>query len=115
MQLISAISCIANDGILVQPKIVKEIINTETHAVTSIDSVEVRQVISSETATKMLDMMESVVSSGTGRTASVKGYSVGGKTGTSEPPVEDKGFGYVTSFVGVSPSDNPEIIILVAL
>lgn len=59
--------------------------------------------------------MESVVSSGTGKSASVKGYSVGGKTGTSEPPVEDKEFGYVTSFVGVSPSDNPEIIIFVAL
>lgn len=115
MQLISAISAIANDGILVQPKIVKEIINTETHAVTSIDSVDIRQVISSETANKMLDMMESVVSSGTGKSASVKGYSVGGKTGTSEPPVEDKEFGYVTSFVGVSPSDNPEIIIFVAL
>ena len=115
MQLISAISCIANDGILVEPKIVKEIINTETYAVTSINTVETRQVISSETANKMLDMMESVVSSGTGKSASVKGYSVGGKTGTSEPPVEDRDFGYVTSFVGVSPSDNPEIIILVAL
>jgi len=115
MQLISAISCIANDGILVQPRIVKEIINTQTHAVTNIDTVEVRQVISTETANKMLDMMESVVSSGTGKSASVKGYSVGGKTGTSEPPVEDKDFGYVTSFVGVSPADNPEIIILVAL
>lgn len=115
MQLISAISCIANDGILVEPKIVKEIINTETYAVTSINTVETRQVISSETANKMLDMMESVVSSGSGKSASVKGYSVGGKTGTSEPPVEDRDFGYVTSFVGVSPSDNPEIIILVAL
>lgn len=115
MQLINAISSIANDGILMQPRIVKEIINTETHAVTNIDTVEVRQVISTETASKMLDMMESVVSSGTGKSASVKGYSVGGKTGTSEPPVEDKGFGYVTSFVGVSPADNPEIIILVTL
>ncbi len=115
MQLISAVSCIANDGILVQPKIVKEIINTETHAVTSMDTVEIRQVISTETANKMLDMMESVVSSGSGKSASVKGYSVGGKTGTSEPPLDDKNFGYVTSFVGVSPSDNPEIIILVAL
>lgn len=59
--------------------------------------------------------MESVVSNGTGKSATVKGYSVGGKTGTSEPPLDDNDFGYVTSFVGVSPSDNPEIIILVAL
>ncbi len=115
MQLISAISAIANDGILMQPRIVKEIVNTETHAVTSIDTIETRQIISTETANKMLDMMESVVSNGTGKSANVKGYSVGGKTGTSEPPLDDKNFGYVTSFVGVSPSDNPELIILVAL
>lgn len=115
MQLITAISAIANDGVLMQPRIVKEIINTDTNAVTTVDTVEVRQVISSETSSKMLDMMESVVTDGTGKLGAVKGYSVGGKTGTSEPPVEDKDFGYVTSFVGVSPADNPEIIVLVAL
>ncbi len=115
LQLITAISSIANDGILMQPRIVKEIVNTDTNAVTNVEPVQVRQVISSETASKMLDMMESVVTSGTGKLGAVKGYSVGGKTGTSEPPVEDKNFGYVTSFVGVSPSDNPEVIVLVAL
>lgn len=115
MQLITAISSIANDGILMQPRIVKEIVNTDTNAVTSIDPVEVRQVISSETAEKMLDMMESVVTDGTGSTGAVKGYSVGGKTGTSEPPVEDKDYGYVASFVAVSPAENPEIVVLVAL
>lgn len=115
LQLITSISAIANDGVLMKPRIVKEIINTDTNAVTTIDTVEVRQVISAETASSMLDMMESVVTDGTGRTGNVKGYSVGGKTGTSEPPLDDKSFGYVNSFVAVSPSDNPEIIILVAL
>jgi stage V sporulation protein D (sporulation-specific penicillin-binding protein) len=98
-----------------KPKIVKQIINTDTNAVTNIEDEEIRQVISSETASKMLDMMESVVTEGTGSSGAVKGYSVGGKTGTSEPPAEDKDFGYVASFVAVSPAENPEIVILVAL
>ncbi len=115
LQLITTISSIANDGVLMQPRIVKEIINTDTNAVTTIEPVEVRQVISSETATQMLDMMESVVTDGTGKTGAVKGYSVGGKTGTSEPPVEDKDFGYVASFIAVSPAENPEVVVLVAL
>ena len=115
IQLVSAISAIANDGILMQPKIVKQIINTDTDAATNIESKPIRQVISTETASKMLDMMESVVTDGTGSTGSVKGYSVGGKTGTSEPPVENKDYGYVASFVAVSPAENPEVVILVAL
>lgn len=114
IQLITAISAIANDGILVQPHIVKQIINTNTNAVTDIPSTNIRQVISSETASKMLSMMESVVTDGTGKTGSVKGYSVGGKTGTSEP-LGKKDTGYVASFVAVSPVENPEIIILVAI
>ena len=115
LQLITAISAIANDGVLMQPKIVKEIVNTETNAVTSFGDVKLRQVVSSETSHKMLDMMESVVNNGTGSAGAVKGYSVGGKTGTSEPPLDDTDFGYVASFVAVSPADNPEIIVLVAL
>lgn len=121
IQLATAVSAIANDGILMQPRIIKEIINTDTNAVTTIQPVQVRQVISSGTAAKMLDMMESVVTDGTGSPGAVKGYSVGGKTGTSEPPVEDQykeddeKFGYVASFVAVSPAENPEIVVLVAI
>ena len=121
LQLISSISAIANDGVLMKPRIVKQIINPDTNAVTDLEPEQIRQVISSKTATKMLDMMESVVTDGTGSKGSVKGYSVGGKTGTSEPPVEDEykteenRFGYVASFVAVSTAQNPEIIILVAI
>ena len=115
MQLVTALSAIANDGVLMQPHITKQIINTDTNAVTNIEPTAVRQVISSETAAKMLDMMESVVTDGTGSSGSVKGYSVGGKTGTSEPPIENKDYGYVASFVAVAPAENPEIVILVAL
>ena len=75
----------ANDGILMKPRIVKEVINPETNTTTEIEPVQVRQVISKSTADRMVDLMESVVEDGSGRLAKVKGYSVGGKTGTSEP------------------------------
>lgn len=115
LQLTSAVSAIANDGILMQPRIVKQVINTDTNAVTNIEPTTVRQVISSETANELLNIMESVVTDGTGSTGAVKGYSVGGKTGTSEPPVENKDYGYVASFIAASPAENPELVVLVAL
>ena len=116
MQLITSISAIANDGILMKPKIVKQIINTDNNAVTNIEDKEIRQVISKETASEMLDMMESVVNSaGSGSKGSVRGYSIGGKTGTSEPPKNHKEYGYVASFVAVAPAENPEVVILVTI
>lgn len=77
--MITAVSAIANDGKLMQPRIVKSITNTDTSAVTSVDTKEVRQVISSETSKKMLSMMESVVTDGGGKYGQVTGYSVAGK------------------------------------
>jgi len=115
LQLITSISALANDGILMQPRIVKEIINTETNAVTSFEPTKIRQVISTETANQILNIMETVVTDGTGSAGSVKGYSVGGKTGTSEPPVENEDYGYVASYVAVSPAENPELVVLAAL
>lgn len=85
LQMITAISCIANDGVLMKPRIVKQVTNTDTGAVTEIEPVKVRQVLSKTTAQKVKSMMESVATVGTGRNAAVTGYSIGGKTGTSEP------------------------------
>lgn len=116
IQLITAISAIANDGVLMKPKIVKQIINTDNNAVTNVEDKEIRQVISKETASEMLDMMESVVNSaGSASNGSVKGYSIGGKTGTSEPRKHHEEEGYVASFVAVAPAENPEVVILVAI
>ena len=115
IQLITAISSVANDGILVEPKIVKEVKNTDTGSVISIDSNNVRQVISKDTANKLLDMLESVVTNGTGRYGQVKGYSVAGKTGTSEPDSSNSNSMYVASFIGISPVENPEVVVLVTL
>lgn len=115
LQMITAVACIANDGVLVQPKIIKNIINTDTGATTNISTTEIRQVISKETSEKLLNMMESVVTVGTGSYGKVAGYSVAGKTGTSEPSPGAEDEGYVASYVAVSPVESPEVVILVTL
>lgn len=115
LQMILAVSAVANDGVLMKPRIAKEIKNTDTGAVTTIEPEEVRQVISKETSETLLDMLETVVDSGTGSYAKVKGYSIAGKTGTSEPDPSDEDAGFVASFAGVSPVESPEVVILVTL
>lgn len=116
LQMITAVSAIANDGVLMKPRIVKEITNTDTGAVTTVDTEEVRQVISSETATKIKSMMESVVETGTGKRGSVAGYTVGGKTGTSEPiSGKEDTDGYVASYVAISPVEDTQIVLLLTL
>ena len=115
LQMITAISAIANDGVLLQPRIVKQITNTETGAVTENPVTEVRQVISKQTADQVKSMMESVVTEGTGRHAAVTGYSVGGKSGTSEPIYTNTDAGYVASFAAISPIEDTQVVILVTL
>jgi stage V sporulation protein D (sporulation-specific penicillin-binding protein) len=115
LQMITAVSAIANDGVLMQPRIAKEITNTDTGAVTTIEPVEVRQVVSKETSANLMDMLKTVVDNGTGRYAQVKGYSIAGKTGTSEPDPSDEEAGYVASFAAITPAESPELVILVTL
>lgn len=115
IQLITAISSVANDGILVKPRIVKEIENPDTKSIVSVNPTNVRQVLSKDTADKVMNMLESVVSDGTGRYGQVEGYSVAGKTGTSEPDSSSSNPMYVASFIGISPVENPEVVVLVAL
>ena len=115
LQMITAVASIANDGILMQPRIVKEIKNTDTGAITTTQPTEVRQVISKETADTMMSMLETVVTDGTGKYAKVSGYSISGKTGTSEPDPGKKDEGYTASFLAISPTENPEIVLLVTL
>lgn len=113
IQLVTAISAIANGGTSVSPRIVKQIINSETKEIQDIPVKTNGTVISKETSEKVLSMMESVVSEGTGKNAKVAGYRIGGKTGTSEDGVNTNK--YVTSFCGVAPIDNPQVVVLVTL
>lgn len=111
--MITMVSTIANGGTYIKPRVVKQIINSQTGEVTDIESETKNRVISEETSKKMLSMMESVVAEGTGKNAQVKGYSIGGKTGTSEDGVNTGK--YVTSFIGVAPISDPEVAILITL
>lgn len=113
IQMITMVSTIANGGIYTQPRTVKQIINSQTGEIKNIETVKKDRVISEDTAKKMLSMMESVVAEGTGKNAQVKGYAIGGKTGTSEDGVNTGK--YVTSFIGVAPISNPEVAILITL
>ncbi len=96
IQLATAVSAIANGGTSVKPRVVKQIINSETKEITDIPVQKDETVISKETSEKVLSMAESVVSEGTGKNAKVAGYRIGGKTGTSEDGVNTNK--YVTSF-----------------
>lgn len=116
IQMITAVAAIANDGVLMKPRIVKSITNTDTGAVTTIDTEEVRQVISSETAAKVKSMMQSVVEDGTGKRGAVTGYTVGGKTGTSEPRSGREDIdGYVATYVAISPVEDTQVVLLLNL
>ena len=112
LQMLTAICAISNDGVLMKPMIVDKITNSDTGSVTTVEPTSVRQVISKGTATKMKELMESVVVSGTGYRGAVTGYSVGGKTGTSEPIDNRESDGYVASFVAISPVEDTKIALL---
>ena len=120
VQLVRAISAVVNGGNLMEPYIVSEVIDVQGNTVLKQEPTVVRQVISAETSKTMCALMESVVTEGTAKNASVAGFSIGGKTGTSEKidvfdengqRVLDK----IVSFVGVAPMDDPQYIVLVAL
>ena len=115
LQMATAIACVANDGILMKPRIVKQVTNTDSGSVSEIPVTQVRQVISKETAQEVKSMMESVVTIGTGKHAAVSGYSIGGKTGTSEPVYNKTEEGYVASYVAISPVEDTQVVLLLTL
>ena len=115
LQMITSVCAIANDGVLMEPRIVKSIENTDTGTVTTIEPKEIRQVVSAQTAEKVRSMMESVVVEGGGKYGQVSGYNVGGKTGTSEPPPGKEEEGYVASFLAIAPVENTKVAVLLTL
>lgn len=115
LQMITSVCAIANDGVLMEPRIVKSIENTDTGTITTIEPKEVRQVVSAQTAEKVRSMMESVVVEGGGKYGQVSGYNVGGKTGTSEPPPGKEEEGFVASFLAIAPVENTKVAVLLTL
>ncbi len=113
LQMCTAVCSIANGGYLVQPKLVKSMTNTDTGEKTEISTNIVRHVLSSQTCSSMRDMMQSAAAYN--KRTQIKGYSIGGKTGTSEPTDKNSDEGYVASFVALSPVENSQIVALVTL
>lgn len=106
---------IANGGVLVEPRIVEAVIDSEGTRSAS-DPAEPRRVVSEETAAEVLEILESVVTVGGAPDAAVEGYRAGGKSGTAESPGERGGYdGYTTSFVGMAPMEAPQYIVAVTL
>lgn len=121
MQLITAISACSNGGNLMQPYLVEQVLDSNENVVSQTEPTVVRQVISEETSRKICDILEQVVCDpveGTGKNAYVAGYKIGGKTGTSTNTVLEAQTGqkqYIVSFIGIAPTDDPQIAILVLL
>lgn len=119
IQMATMLSTIANKGVYIKPHLVKKIISSSEFdengnpKETIINPETGEQVISEETAKNVLSMMQTVVEEGTGKNAGVEGYNIGGKTGTSEDGVNTGK--YVTSFIGVAPVENPQVVVLVTL
>lgn len=119
LQLITAVSAVANGGDLVTPHLVDRIVDADGNTIASSETNVVRQVISEETSEVMSDMLEQVVSKGTGKNAYVAGYRVAGKTGTTEKIAEqlaeDRDDLRVSSFIAYAPADDPQVAVLVLL
>ncbi len=118
IQLITAMSAVANGGHLVRPYVLKAVRHPDGR-VEEIRPLPIRQVISPETARTLTSIFSDVVDRGTGQEAAIPGYQVAGKTGTAQKLDKETG-GYsrtkvVASFVGYVPAENPRIAILVLL
>lgn len=117
IQLITAVSAIGNEGMLVQPHLVRRLMDDNGETVLEYRTEAVRKVISAATAHEMLSIMEQQIEFYGGTNAKIPGYRMGGKTGTAERVVENSEGGYDeyynTSFVSLVPIDNPQLAVLV--
>ena len=114
MQMITAVNAVANNGMMIKPHLVKKFVDSDGNVVKEFGAENVRQIVSESTSKKLREVLESVVSEGSGSGAYIKGFRVGGKTGTSEKLPRGNGK-YIASFVGLAPADDPEIVCLVML
>lgn len=113
-QMITGFSSLINGGYYYQPHVVNKIVNSNGGTVETIKPTLVKQTVSSETSAKIKQYLYKTVQDGTGRSAKVNGYSMGGKTGTAEKSPRKHG-NYLVSFIGFTPADYPEVVIYVVI
>jgi len=119
LQMVAAFGAIANDGVLMQPRLVRALFDAEGRETRRFEPTPIRQVVSPEAARTLTRLMTQVVAAGTGHNAAIAGYEVAGKTGTAQKldPVSRR---YsrnpgVLSFVGFAPAEAPRFVMLVML
>ncbi len=119
IQLINAYAAIANNGILMKPRIIKAIVDNKGKIIEKTNPEEIRRIISEETANTLKSFLIGVVEKGTGINAKVDGIKIAGKTGTAQKSLSDRP-GYsrtdvISSFVGFWPADEPEFVCLIVI
>ncbi|WP_371371345.1 stage V sporulation protein D [Sporomusa aerivorans] len=117
IQLVTAAAAVANDGRLLRPQIVREVKDKSGQVIRGFQPDVVRQVLDTSITKQVKEILESVVSEGTGKNAYIEGFKIAGKTGTAQKVggggyLPDK---YVASFVGFAPADNPQVALLVII
>lgn len=126
MQLMSAFCSVINGGYYYQPHVVKQIVGADGNVVKNIDKTLMRTTVSGDVSEQMRRYLKETVLTGTGKTAAIEGYSIGGKTGTAEKysPIEREDGSiayirnkkdYIVSFIAFTPTDNPEVVVYVTI
>lgn len=118
IQLTAAVSAVANEGKLMQPHLVREVIDKDGKVVKKIEPKVINQVISPQTARQLCSILEGEVTQGTGQNAYIEGYRAAGKTGTAQKIAPTGGYlanEYVASFIGFAPADDPQLVCIVVV
>ena len=119
LQLVTALSAIANGGYLMKPYVIEKIVRPDGNVIEQNSPEVVTRVISYDTSYQMKQIMQGVVENGTGKKAQIPGFSVAGKTGTAQIPNPKSGGyysdRYIASFIGFAPVEDPEIVMVVVV
>ena len=113
-QLAAGFCSLINGGDYYEPHVVKQIQDENGNVTENKDPVLVRRTVSKETSEILKEYMLGVVEEGTGTSAAVEGYDVGGKTGTAEKQPRNKK-NYLVSFIGYAPQENPQVVVYVVV
>lgn len=113
LQMISATAAVVNGGYVVEPHVVKQVLDQNNNVVENVGTTVKRQAISNETSETMRSVLEQVVVANGGSNAYIRGFRIGGKSGTAQKLDSDDKESYISSFVGFAPANDPQIAVLV--
>jgi stage V sporulation protein D (sporulation-specific penicillin-binding protein) len=118
LQMANAFAAVANDGVLMVPRVIKSVVDENTGAIETFEPVKTRRVVSKDVARRLRNFCRSVVEEGTGTNAALGYIKLSGKTGTAEKASKTGGYAankFIASFIGFAPYENPQIVCLVML